>query len=125
MPHGIHGVEDHQPGIVNPAIGIDKALGEQRLQRHAGRMVAQVNRGRCRQDLAPRQVIVEEQAQPDHPDRAQRTGGGIVRHHEAQWPHDVGRTPEQYLALGQRLANQGEFVILQIAQTAMDELGAA
>jgi hypothetical protein len=50
---------------------------------------------------------------------------GIVRHHEAQRPHDVRRALEQHLAFGQRLAHQREFVVLEVAQPAVDQLGAA
>ena len=47
----------------------------------------------------------------------------VVRHHEAQRPHDVRRAPQQHLALGQRLAHQRELVVLEVAQPAVDQLG--
>ncbi len=36
---GIAGVEHDQTGVVDPAVGIFEGLGEQRLQRLAGRVV--------------------------------------------------------------------------------------
>jgi hypothetical protein len=39
-------------------------------------------------------------------------------------PDDVGCRLQQHLALDQRLAHQAEFVIFEIAQAAMDQLGA-
>ena len=47
----------------------------------------------------------------------------MVWKHEAQRPDDMRRRLEQHLPLDQRLANQSEFVMLQIAQAAMNELG--
>jgi hypothetical protein len=47
-----------------------------------------------------------------------------LRQHEAQRPDDVRRHAEQPLALDQRLAHQAEFAIFQIAQPAVDQLGA-
>ena len=49
---------------------------------------------------------------------------GIVRHHEAQRPHDVRRAAQQHLALVQRLAHQRELAVLEVAQAAVDQLGA-
>ena len=47
----------------------------------------------------------------------------IVWHDEAQRPHDVRRGLEQYLAFLQCFAHQAEFVVLEIAQAAVDQLG--
>ena len=47
----------------------------------------------------------------------------MVRQHEAHRPDDVRRDPPQNLALDQRLANQPEFVIFEITQAAVNELG--
>jgi hypothetical protein len=46
-----------------------------------------------------------------------------MRQHEAHRPDDVRRMRPQHFALDQRLAHQAEFVIFEIAQAAMDELG--
>jgi hypothetical protein len=45
-------------------------------------------------------------------------------HHETQRPGDVGRNAQQHFTLGQRFAHQPEFVMFQVAQAAMDQLGA-
>jgi hypothetical protein len=46
---GVDGIEDHQPGIVDHAIGIGEGLAEWTLQRNADRMVVEIDRCRCRQ----------------------------------------------------------------------------
>ena len=117
---GVDGIEHHQARILHPAVRIDEAARVERLERRARRVAAQVDAARSRQHLAPRQMVVQEQAGTDHPDRAH---AGVMRHHEAQRPHDVRRIAQQHLALGERLADQGELVVLQIAQPAMDQLG--
>jgi hypothetical protein len=38
-------------------------------------------------------------------------------------PDDVRRDPPQRLTLGKGFANQGEFVVLKVAQAAVDQLG--
>ena len=67
-------------------------------------------------------MVVEEQTEADEP---RRPHVRHVRQHEAHRPDDVGRRPQQDLALDQRLADQPELVILEIAQAAMDQLAAA
>lgn len=67
------------------------------------------------------EVVVEEQAGADHPGRAQVRSVG---QHETQWPNDVWRLGQRYLALGQRLAHQTQFVMLEVAQPAMYQLAA-
>ncbi len=47
-----------------------------------------------------------------------------VGQHETQWPNDVWRLGQQYLALGQCLAHQTQFVMLEVAQPAMYQLAA-
>ena len=46
-----------------------------------------------------------------------------MRQHKAQRMDDVRGNPPQRLALGQAFTNQGEFVMLEIAQPAMNQLG--
>src|SRR6185436_13009428 len=48
----------------------------------------------------------------------------FVRQHELQRLDDVRRQLKQYLALGQRFGDQAKFVVLEIAQAAVDQLGA-
>jgi hypothetical protein len=116
----IQRIEHHQPRIVDPAVRIHEAALELRLERRTGRMRAQVHRARTRQHLAAGQMVVEEEAHAHHPGGPHRR---VVRHHEAQRPHDVRRTAQQHLALLQRLAHQRELVVLQVAQPAVDQLG--
>src|SRR5690349_23076842 len=47
----------------------------------------------------------------------------VMRQDEAQGADDVRRDPPQDLAFDQRLANQMKFVIFEIAQPAMHQLG--
>ena len=47
-----------------------------------------------------------------------------MRHDEGKRPDDVRRGAQQHFALLQRLAHQAELVILEVAQSAVDELGA-
>src|SRR3546814_1658817 len=84
-------------------------------------MAAQVDGLRGRQQLAAAQVVVEEEAEADHPGRPQPL---VVGQNEAQRPDDVRGRAQQHLALDQRLAHQPELVVLEITQAAVDKLGA-
>ena len=84
-------------------------------------MPAQIDAGAGRQQRPPAEVIVEEQAQPDEPPRAQP---GMVREHEAQRPYDVRGVAQQHLPLLKRVAHETEIAVLQIAKPAVDQLGA-
>ena len=113
-------VERHQPGIVHPAVRIFETARDPARQRTARRMAGEIDALRARQAVMRAEMIVKQQAQPQHPARAQMRH---PRQHEAQRADDVRGDAPQYLALGQRLAHQGEFVIFEIAQAAMDQLG--
>ena len=113
-------VQHHETRVVDPAVGILEGAREQRLQRLAGRVAAHVERLGRRQQLAPADMVVEEQAEPDQPGRTQALG---VRQHEAHRPDDVRRGLPEHLALHQRFPHQPELVVLEIAQAAMDQLG--
>jgi len=69
--------------------------------------------------LAAAQVVVEEQPEPHHPGRTQARAMG---QHEPQRPDYVRRRAQQHLAFNQGLADQAEFVVLEVAQAAMDQL---
>ena len=84
-------------------------------------MPGEVDGLRARQLLARRQMVVEEQAEAHEPGRADAL---LVGQDEAQRPDDVRRGVQQALALEQGLADQAELVIFEIAQAAMDQLGA-
>lgn len=120
---GVAGVQHHHPGIVDPAVGIFEGLGKQRLQRLAGRIAAHVEHRGRRQQLAAAKVVVEEEAEPDQPGRTD--AALVIGQHEAQRPDDVRRHRPEDFALHQRFAHQAEFVMLEITQAAMDQLGGA
>ena len=119
---GVERVEDDQPRIVDPAVGVLEGLAVLGLERPAFRIAAQVEGAGRRQQLAAAQMVVEEQAEPDEPGRAHLRH---VRQHEAHRPDDVRRGAQQHLALDQRLAHQPELVVFEVAQAAMDQLAAA
>ena len=45
-----------------------------------------------------------------------------MRKHETERPDDVGRGSQQNFALQQRLVDEAELVVLEIAQAAVDQL---
>ncbi len=47
-----------------------------------------------------------------------------MRQQKAQRPDDVRRGGKQHLAFPQRFGDEPELILLQIAQTAVDQLGA-
>ena len=65
-------------------------------------------------------MVVEEEAEAQQPGRAQAR---VMRQDETQGADDVGRDAPEDLALDQRLADQPELVIFEIAQAAMHQLG--
>jgi len=115
---GAHRIGHHQAGVVDPAVRVLEAFADFRLER-AGRAEGQV--ARARQAVPRAEMVVEEQAGADHPRRAQVRA---VRQDEAQRAHQVRGHAEQHLALAERLADQAEFVVFQVAQAAVDQLAA-
>ena len=65
-------------------------------------------------------MIVDEQAGPQQPGRAQPRRR---RQHEPHGTDEMRRHPQQDFALDQRLAHQPEPAVLEIAQAAVDQLG--
>src|SRR5882672_3086122 len=65
-------------------------------------------------------MVVEEETGAYHPCGPQVR---FVRQHEFQRPDDVRGDLEQRFALGERLGDEAEFEILQVAKPAVDELG--
>ena len=66
-------------------------------------------------------MIVEKQARADHPHRPQVL---IVRHDKVQRSHDMRRGIQEDLALHESLADQREVEVLQVPQSAVNQLGA-
>ena len=118
---GVARGEHHEAGVIDEAVGIFKApgvaIGDQRL---SDLVAGQIDRARRRQQVSAADMVVEEQAEPQQPGRAQPV---MVRQHETKRADDVGRDLPEDFALDQRLADQPELVIFQIAQAAMHELG--
>src|SRR5690349_20407170 len=67
-------------------------------------------------------MIVEKKAQANKPGRALLDA---VRQHETHGPDDMWCGAQQHLALDQRLSHEPEFVVLEIAKAAVNELAAA
>src|SRR5262249_2314772 len=69
---GVEGVQDDEAGVVDPAVGIAEALCEGGPQRLADGIAPQIEAARAGQLLAAAEMVVEEEADADHPGRAQR-----------------------------------------------------
>ena len=65
-------------------------------------------------------MIIEKGPQAEHPAWPELV---VVGQYEAQRPNDMRCDAPQHFALHQRLAHQAEFVVFEVAQAAMDELG--
>ena len=83
MIGGVAGIEDDQPGVIDPAVRIDIGGAKPRPQRRAGDMLAQVDRLRRRQRAAATDMIVEEEAEAQQPARAQPLDPGQDELHHA------------------------------------------
>jgi hypothetical protein len=113
--------QHHEAGVVDEAVGIFKApgvaIGD---QRPADRVLRQVHRTGRRQEMAAADMVVQEQPEPQQPGRPEP---GVMRQNETQGTDDVGCDLPEDFAFDQRLAHQAKFVIFEIAQPAMHELG--
>ena len=74
----------------------------------------------ARQNLSAAEVIVDEEAEPEHPGRAQ---AGLDRQDEAHRADEVRRHAQHHFALGERFAHQTKPAVFEIAQPPVDELG--
>ena len=117
----IDGIGNDQSRIVDPAIRVFEARAVTRIERLPGGMRAQVDRLRRRQGPARREVVVQEEPGADHPRGSQVR---VVRQHEAQRPRQMRCGGEHHLALLQRFPHQAEVVVFEVAQSAVDQLGA-
>ena len=114
-------IEDHEPRIVDPGVGVDEAFAEIALETGAPFAGGKVDAERGGQCFSAAEVIVQEKSRADHPGGPQMR---LVRQHELQRLDDVRRQLEQHLALGQRFGDQAKLVMLEVAQPAVDQLGA-
>ncbi|MNR09989.1 hypothetical protein D3C85_1262150 [compost metagenome] len=113
---GGHGVQHHQAGVVDPAVGVFEALGDFAFERAVG---AELQAFRTLQLLALAQVVIEEQTGANHPRRAQVRA---VRQHETHLLDDVRSLGQQHFTFGQGFTHQAEFVMFEVAQAAVDQL---
>ena len=116
----ILGVQQHQARILYPAIGIFKADAMPGAERRAERRTCQVNPPGCWQQLPPAEVIIQKQPKPQQPGGPEAL---VMRQHKAQRPDNVWRDAQQDFTFNQRFTYQAEFVMFQIAQATMDQLG--
>src|SRR6187397_2636850 len=117
----IERVDHDQPRVVDAGIGVREAPLETRLQAGTVAGSAEVDAERLRQRHPAAEMIIEEQSGADHPRRAQMR---LVWKHEQQLLDDVWGCAQQHLALGERFADEPEFVVLEVAQSAVDQLRA-
>ena len=118
---GVARGEHDEPRVVDEAVGIfEGARVSAGCERMADGVGGEIDRAGRRQQVAPADMVVKEQAEPQQPGRAQ---AGVVRQHETQRADDVGRDLPEDFALDQRLAHQTKLVIFEIAQAAVHELG--
>ena len=114
-------VEHHQTRVLHPAIGVFERPAIALLQRSSAHVPAEIDARTRRQQRSPAEVVVEKQTQPDHPPGSKP---GMMREHEAQRPYDVRGVAQQHLAFLKRVAHEAEIAVFQVAQSAVDQLGA-
>src|SRR6185437_1837699 len=118
---GVERVEYDQATVIHPAIRVAESMHERGFEGQTRRVRAQADLSRVRQALAAAQVIVEEQAEADLPERPKACG---VRQDEAQRPDDMRRDVQQSFTLGQCFTHEAEFQVLEISKATVDQLGA-
>jgi hypothetical protein len=113
-------VEDHQPGVIDPTVGVLEAATEPPVQRLSELVSGQVQGLGRRQELAAADVVVEEQAEAQKPCRPL---AAVVRQDEAQGPNDMGRHRPEDFAFDEGFSHQAELEVFQIAQSAVHQFG--
>ncbi len=116
----IERVQDDEPAVVNPAIGIGETDFISLAQRRPERIALQCNGMRRLKTFTLRKMIVKKKAQANEPGG---THALFVRQNEFERPDDVRRAGEKKLPLFERLMHETKFVEFEIAQAAMNELG--
>jgi len=115
-------VEHHQPCIIDPAIGIFKGLVEKAFERFGSRVRLHVENLGGWQELAASKMVVKEQAKTQQPRWPHAL---VVWQHEPHRPDDVRRILPKDLSFHQCFAHESEFIMFQIAETAVDQFGRA
>ena len=103
---GIDRIEHDEARVIGKAIGIFEGMMEARFERLAGFVGHQIELARPRQNLAPADPVVDEEAEPQHRRRASRL---VDRQHEAQRPDQMRRRAQQHFAFAQGGVHQAEF----------------
>lgn len=116
----IHRVEYDEARILDPAIGIFESDTASLFERNARGITLQAERARGRQEFAAAEMIIDEQAEAQEPCRPQSL---VMGQHEPQRPDDVRCKPPEDFTLDQCFADEPEFVMFEIAEPAMDQLG--
>ena len=116
---GVDRVEHDQAGILHPAVGILECAAILRPQRLPRRVRGEIDAAGRGQDLTAAEMVVNEQPETDQPGRPQAL---VMRKHEPERADDVGRGSQQNFALQQRLVDEAELVVLEVAQAAVDQL---
>ena len=114
-------VQNSQSRIIDAGVGIRKTVRVGRLEPGAQRRSGKALVARFRQAGLAAEKVIQEQSGADHPARPQMR---FVWQHEPERLDQVRRGGKQNLALTQCFAHQAEFVVLQVAQPAMNQLGA-
>ena len=86
----------------------------------SGRSACEIDGAGSGQDFASAEMVIEEKAKTDEPCWSLRA---MVWQHEAQWPNDMRRGPQQDFALTERFTDEAKCIVLEIAQPAVNELG--
>ncbi len=120
---GVARVQHHKASIVDQPSEYFERFGEEALQRCACGIARHVERLRRRQKLAAAYVIVKKEAEADQPGRPRPPlwKGSTKRIGQMT----CGAIAQRTSRLHQGFAHQAEFIMLEIAQAAMDELGRA
>ena len=115
---GIDGIENHQPGIVDHAVGIFEGKADRPLQRGADRMVGDIDGGRRRQTGARGKAVVQQQPRPEHPGLPLVGMGGNDKTHRT---HQMRRGAQPDIALAERRADAKQRPAFQHLEVAVDQ----
>ena len=107
---GVERVEHDQAGVVDPGVPIGAEPEAAGLQGRAEDIVASAEAPRAGQGAAPREQVVEQEPEADHPPGP---AAGRIGQDELERADDVRRGGEQDLALVQRFADQLELDIVR------------
>ena len=110
-----------EPRVVDVRVGVDEALAKPGFRPAPHFDVLRSTPNEPGSVTRRREVVVHEEPGADHPRRPQVR---LVRQHELQRLHEVRRLAQHDLALRQRFAHEPELVVLEVAETAVDQLGA-